>query len=49
MSKRSKPAAKQPRWRISRIKSTPAAELGTVTAPDAEKRHRESNRGISDH
>jgi hypothetical protein len=37
MSKRvSKPAAKQPRWRISRIKATPAAELGTVTAPDAE-------------
>jgi hypothetical protein len=26
----------QPRWRISVIKSTPAAELGTVTAPDAE-------------
>jgi hypothetical protein len=36
MSKRSKPAAKQLRWRISRIKSTPAAEIGTVTASDAE-------------
>jgi hypothetical protein len=36
MSKRSKPAAKPLRWRISRIKSTPAAEIGTVFAPDAE-------------
>jgi hypothetical protein len=39
MSKRvsPKPAAKQqPRWRISRIKASPAAEIGTVTAPDAE-------------
>jgi hypothetical protein len=35
MSKRvSKPAAKQLRWRISRIKGTPAAEIGTVTASD---------------
>ena len=25
-----------PRWKISRIKSTPAEELGTVEAPDAE-------------
>jgi hypothetical protein len=29
--------AKEPRWRISRIKSTPAAEYGTVSAPDAER------------
>jgi hypothetical protein len=31
-----KKPTKEPRWRISRIKSTPAAEYGTVTAPDAE-------------
>jgi hypothetical protein len=33
---RKKPTQKQLRWRIARIKSTPAADLGTVTAPDAE-------------
>jgi hypothetical protein len=26
---------KEPRWRISRIKDSPAVELGTVTVPDA--------------
>ena len=31
---KSKPAPKI-QWRISRIKGTPAAELGTVEAPDA--------------
>jgi hypothetical protein len=31
-----KKPTKQPRWRIALIKSTPAAELGTITAPDAE-------------
>ena len=37
MRSSSKPATtKLPRWRISRIKSTPAADLGTVQAPDAE-------------
>jgi hypothetical protein len=31
----SKKAAKDHEWRITRIKSTPAAVYGTVTAPDA--------------
>jgi hypothetical protein len=34
MSKRQKPATEL-RWRITRIKSTPAAEIGSVSAPDA--------------
>jgi hypothetical protein len=39
MSKRSssrRTAAELPRWRITRIKATPAADVGTVQAPDAE-------------
>jgi hypothetical protein len=39
MSKRSsskRATTELPRWRISRIKSTPAADLGTVQGPDAE-------------
>jgi hypothetical protein len=32
----SKKEVKQYRWRITRIKGTPAAELGSVYAPDAE-------------
>ena len=34
--KKTDPAKREHRWRISLIKSTPAAELGTVSAPDAE-------------
>jgi hypothetical protein len=32
-AKKSPPKAEH-RWRIIRLKSTPAADLGTVTAPD---------------
>jgi len=31
-----KKPAKEVEWRVSRIKSTPAVYVGTVTAPDAE-------------
>jgi hypothetical protein len=34
MSKRS-PRSELPRWRITRIRSTPAVEIGTVETPDA--------------
>jgi hypothetical protein len=34
MPRGSKKCAAEPRWRISLIKSTPPAEIGTVTAPD---------------
>jgi hypothetical protein len=31
-----RPSTKElPRWRISRLKKTPAIDLGTVAAPDA--------------
>jgi len=30
-----KPKKAQPRWRIVRLKKTPAAELGTIEAPTA--------------
>ena len=36
MSKRS-PRSELPRWRITRIRSTPAAFIGYVEAPDAEQ------------
>jgi 1,2-phenylacetyl-CoA epoxidase PaaB subunit len=32
----SKKPLKQHRWRITRIKGTPAADVGSVYAPDAE-------------
>jgi hypothetical protein len=35
-TKRSKSVAELPRWRISFIKGTPAAELGMVEAPNVE-------------
>jgi len=35
MSKRS-PRSELPRWRITRLRSAPAAEIGTVEAPDPE-------------
>jgi hypothetical protein len=37
MPKRPSPREKLFRWRISRIRSTPAVEIGTVEAPDAEQ------------
>jgi hypothetical protein len=37
MVKRPKPPQKISRWRISRIKSTPAVEIGYVEAADAEQ------------
>jgi hypothetical protein len=37
MIKRSRPSEKMHRWRISRIRSTPAVEIGYIDAPDAEK------------
>ena len=49
MPKRS-PRSELPRWRITRIRSTPAAEIGTVEAPDAESAIKEAIRvyGIND-
>jgi len=49
MSKRS-PRSELPRWRITRIRSTPAAEIGTVEAPDAESAIQEAIKlyGITD-
>jgi hypothetical protein len=43
MSKRS-PRSELPRWRITRIRSTPAVEIGTVEAPDADSAIREAIR-----
>jgi len=43
MSKRS-PRSELPRWRITRIRSTPAAEIGTVEGPDPESAIKEAIR-----
>jgi hypothetical protein len=37
MSKLFPPREKLFRWRISRIRATPAVEIGTVEAPDADR------------
>jgi hypothetical protein len=42
MWKRPSPREKLFRWRISRIRSTPAVEIGTVEAPDADRAIREA-------
>jgi hypothetical protein len=47
MPKRQKPA-NEFLWRISLIKGTPAAEIGTVTAPRRGERHREGDQRVSD-
>jgi hypothetical protein len=36
MSSKRSPRSELPRWRITRIRSTPAAEIGTVEAADPE-------------
>jgi hypothetical protein len=36
MAKRPPPKKKEYRWRIVRLRATPAAYVGTVMAPDAE-------------
>jgi hypothetical protein len=43
-----KKTTKELRWRITRIKSTPAAELGTVHSAGCRDRYQESNRGMTD-
>jgi hypothetical protein len=49
MPKRS-PRSELPRWRITRIRSTPAADIVIVKAPDAESAIKEAIRlyGITD-
>jgi hypothetical protein len=42
MSKRPSPREKLFRWRISRIRSTPAVEIGTIEASDAEQAIKEA-------
>jgi hypothetical protein len=42
MSKRPSPREKLFRWRISRIRSTPAVEIETVEAPDADSAIKEA-------
>jgi hypothetical protein len=37
MVKRSRQSEKMHRWRISRIRSTPAIEIGYVDVPDADQ------------
>jgi hypothetical protein len=42
MRKSTKKRAPLPRWRIVRLKATPAATIGTVEAPDADSAIREA-------
>jgi hypothetical protein len=49
MSKRSPPKEKLYRWRISRIRGTPAVEIGTVEAPGRGQRDQGSDQILRHH